>query len=169
MNFLWKVRILTLFLFIKFVYLWSRRASWSLVIFTTSWGFLGLLGLGSTQLTGLEDWSGSELDVLFRADSNQETWNVHELFTNSNVSLSDENSSVMNGVSELSLGNESLKSSLHDLGEWETQYVIELSFVFLEHSKSNHSSDKSITYNLIINIFNISERTFENSSWIFLL
>lgn len=107
--------------------------------------------------------------MLLGAHSYQETWDVHELLANSDVSLSDENSSVMHGVSELSLGDKGLKSSLHDLGEGKTQDVIELSFILLEHSESNHSSDKSITYNKIINIFNISVRTLEHSSRIFLI
>lgn len=89
--------------------------------------------------------------MLFRANSNEIRWNVNELLSNSDVSLSDENSSVVNRVGELSLGNECLKSSLHDLGKGKTQDVIELSFVFLEYSESNHSSDKGITYNKIIN------------------
>ena len=48
------------------------------------------------------------------------------------MSLSDENSSVMNRVSELSLDDNGLKSSLHELGDGKSQDVIELSFVFLE-------------------------------------
>lgn len=91
------------------------------------------------------------MDVLFRADSNKVRWNVDKLLSNSDVSLSDKNSSVMDGVSELSLGDKGLKSSLHDLGKGKTQDIIELSFVLLEYSKSNHSSDKGITYNKIIN------------------
>ena len=52
----------------------------------------------------------------------------------------------MDGVGELSLGDDGLKSSLHHLVEGETEHVIELSLVLLEETKSNHSSDKGITY-----------------------
>lgn len=119
----------------------------SFVISSSITALLCLLGLGSTELTGLEDGGGGELDVLLRADSDQVTGNVDELLSNSDVSLSDQDSSVMDGVSKLSLGDEGLESSLHDLGKGKTQDVIELSFVLLQDSESDHSSDKSITYN----------------------
>lgn len=84
--------------------------------------------------------------MLLRADSNKIAGNVHELLSNGDVSLSDENTSVVNRVGELSLGNDSLKSSLHHLVEGETQDVIELSLILLQETESNHSSDEGITY-----------------------
>jgi len=104
------------------------------------------LPLGSAILASLEDRCGSNLDVLFRANSHKVAWNVNELLSNGDVALSDENSGVMDRVSELSLCDDGLKSSLHHLGEGETQDVIELSLVILEKTESNHSSDKGITY-----------------------
>ena len=106
---------------------------------------LCLLSLGSAELAGFEGGGGSVLNVLLRADSDHITWDSYELLANSNVSLSDQNSSVMHGVSELSLGNESLKSSFHELGKSQTQYVIQLSFGLLQKAESDHSSDKGIT------------------------
>ena len=84
--------------------------------------------------------------MLFRAHSHKVGRDVHELFANSDVSLSDENSGMVHRVSELSLGNESLKSSFHHLVSGQTQDVIEFSLGFLQESNSYHSSDKSITY-----------------------
>jgi hypothetical protein len=107
---------------------------------------LCLLSLGSAELAGFEGGGGSVLNVLLRADSDHITGNSYELLANSNVSLSDQNSSVMHGVSELSLGNESLESSFHELGKSQTQYVIQLSLGLLQKAESDHSSDKGITY-----------------------
>lgn len=75
-----------------------------------------LLCLGSAELASLEDGGGGELNVLLRAHSDQEAGNVDELLADSDVSLSDEDSSVVDRVGELSLGDEGLESSLHDLG-----------------------------------------------------
>ena len=63
----------------------------------------------------------------------------------------------MHGVGELALEHEGLKSSLHHLGHGQSQDVIQLSFGFLEKSKSYHSSDKCITYQefIIDSILNI--------------
>ena len=84
--------------------------------------------------------------MLLRANSDHVTGNGNELFAYSNVSLSYQNSCVMHGVSELSFSNESLESSFHELGKSETQYVIQFSLGLLQKAKSNHSSDKGITY-----------------------
>lgn len=83
--------------------------------------------------------------MLLRAHSDQEAGNVDELLADGDVSLSDEDSGVVDRVGELSLGDEGLESSLHDLGQGKTQDVIELSLVLLQHSESDHSSDKGIT------------------------
>lgn len=109
-------------------------------------GSSSLLGLSSAELSSLEDRGRGELNVLFRADSNEVAGNVNELFADGNVSLSDQYSSVMDRVAELSLGNDGLESSLKHLVNGETEHVIELSLIFLEETESNHSSDKSITY-----------------------
>ena len=66
--------------------------------------------------------------MLFRADSYHEAGNSHELFSDCDVSLSDQYSSVMDSAGQLSLGNKGLKSSFHELGKSETQYVIEFLF-----------------------------------------
>ena len=84
--------------------------------------------------------------MLLRADSNHEAGDGYKLFANSDVSLSNEDSSVMNGASNLPLGNEGLKSSLHELGKGKSQDVIEFSFSLFKETKSYHSSDKCITY-----------------------
>ena len=84
--------------------------------------------------------------MLLRADSHEVARNVNELLADGDVSLSDEDAGVMDGVGELSLGNDGLKTSLHHLGKGETEHVIELSLIFLEETESNHSSDKGITY-----------------------
>lgn len=86
------------------------------------------------------------MNVLLRADSNEVAGNVDELLADGDVSLSDEDTGVMDGVGELPLGNDSLETSLHHLSEGQTEDVIELSLVLLEETESNHSSDKGITY-----------------------
>jgi len=85
-------------------------------------------------------------------DANEEGWDVDHLLANSDVSLGDEDASVMDGGGELSLLDQSLKSSLKELGGGQTENVIELALVILQKSKSNHSSDEGLT--------------FEDSSWV---
>jgi len=68
------------------------------------------------------------------------------------MSLSDEDTGVMNRLGELSLLDEGLKSSLKELGGGQTEDIIELALVVLQKTKSNHTSDEGLT--------------FEKSSWI---
>lgn len=110
---------------------------------------LCLLLLGSSHLTSFNDWSWSILNMLFRAHTYQEAWNSDQLFSNSNVLLSDHDSSMMDWVSELSLEDDSLESSLHQLWECHTQDVIELLFILLEETETHHTTDQCITYNII--------------------
>ena len=93
---------------------------------------LGLLSLSSSLFTSFVDWGSCELDVLFRRNSNQVTGNVDKLLAYCDVSLSDQNSGVMNWVGNLSLEDQGLESSLQHLGEGKTQDVIQLSFRFFE-------------------------------------
>jgi hypothetical protein len=111
--------------------------------------------LHSSHGTGLIDGSWGHLNMLFRGDSDHERWNVNHLLTNSDVSLSDQNSGMMDGVSEFLLSDEGLESSFHELVEGKTENIIKLSFVLLEETKSDHSSKEGIT--------------FEKSSWISLV
>ena len=104
------------------------------------------LFLHSSHGTGLVDGSWGHLDVLLRGDSDHEGRNVNHLFTNSDVSLSDKDSSVMDGVSKFLLGDEGLESSFHELVEGKSENVIELSLVLLEKTESDHSSKKSVTF-----------------------
>ena len=92
----------------------------------------GLLSLDSTEFTGLVNWGWCELDVLLRGNSNHEGWNVHELLSDGNVSLSDEDTGVMEWFGVVPHSDLCLQSSLHELGEGQTKYVIELSLIFLE-------------------------------------
>ena len=83
--------------------------------------------------------------MLLRAHSHEVAGNVNELLANGDVSLSDEDTGVVDRVSKLSLGNDGLEASLHHLGEGKTKHVIELSLVLLEETKSDHASDDGLT------------------------
>jgi len=83
--------------------------------------------------------------VLLGGDTDHEGWLVNHLLSNCNVSLADKNAGVVDGGSELSLGNEGLKSSLHELSKGQTKDIIELSFRLLQQAKSNHTAEERIT------------------------
>ncbi len=64
------------------------------------------------------------------------------------MSLTNENTGVVNGVSHLALSNEGLEATFHELVDSQTEHVIELFFGLFEETKSDHTTDKGIAYNL---------------------
>lgn len=68
------------------------------------------------------------------------------MLTNSDVSLTDNNSCVMDRLSETLLLDNSLESSFQELVKSKSKNVIEFLLTFLEETKLNDSSDKGITF-----------------------
>ena len=83
--------------------------------------------------------------MLLGGDSDHEGWNINDLLSNGDVSLSDKDSGVMDAGSELSLGDKGLESSFHELVNGKTENVIELSLVLLQQTELDNSSNESVT------------------------
>ena len=105
----------------------------------------GLLSLGSSELAGSLARGGGKSDELLGGSSHEERRDSDELLADGDVSLSDEDTGLMDGSGEVSLDNEGLETSFHELVDGQTEDVIELSLVLVEETKSDHSLDKGIT------------------------
>ena len=66
------------------------------------------------------------------------------MLSNGDVSLADEDTGVVDAVSDLSLHNESLESAFHELANGQTEDIIELSLSVLEETEADHAADKSL-------------------------
>ena len=86
--------------------------------------------------------------MLLAGEPHHEGGDVNELFSNSNMSLSDHDSGVMHGGGQLSLGDQGLESSLHELVDGESENVIELSLVLLEEAELDYSADDGVSFEL---------------------
>ena len=84
--------------------------------------------------------------MLLLADTDEEGWDVDHLSSDGDVSLSDENAGVVNGLGELSLLDLGLETSLKELGGGQTEHIIELSLGVLKESEAHHTSDEGLTY-----------------------
>ena len=132
----------------------------SIVLFAV----LGLLSLHSTWKVGLEAGRWSVLDVLLGCEFDHERWDIDHLLANSDVSLSDHDSSVMDTLGELvSLGNDGLESSEHELINGKTKDVIEGLLVFLHETELDDSSDEGITFELSSWVVLIKSHEFSSS------
>jgi len=105
----------------------------------------GSLSLHAAWLASLVHGGGGEADMLLRRSSHHEGWDVDHLLANSDVSLSDKHASVMDRLGELALNDESLKTTLHELGNGESQDVIKFAFGFLEETESDHTGDEGVS------------------------
>ena len=100
----------------------------------------------ATEFTSLDAGGGGELDVLLGRDTDHEGRDVDHLLTDSDVLLSDEDASVVHGVGDLSLHDEGLETTFHELGNGETKDVIELSLRLLEETETDHAGEEGLTF-----------------------
>lgn len=121
--------------------------SYSFVISISSLDSLGVLSLGSSGSGTTEGRGGGEVDLLFSVNSDHEGGNVDHLLADSHVSVSDQDSGVMDGSgTEVVSQDDGLESSFQELGGGKTQDVIELVFRFGEETESEASSHKGSTF-----------------------
>ena len=84
--------------------------------------------------------------MLLGADTDHEGRNVNGLSSDGDVLLEDEDASLMDGGSEVTLLDERLQSSLQVLGGGQTEDIIELALIVLQESKTDHSADEGLTF-----------------------
>jgi len=84
--------------------------------------------------------------VLLGGDTDHEGGDVDHLFADGDVLLADQDTGVMNGVSALSLEDEGLETTFHELSNGQTKDVIELSLGILEETKADHTAEEGLTF-----------------------
>lgn len=62
------------------------------------------------------------------------------------MSLSDEDSSMMDALGKTQFEDLCLQSSLQEVFQFQTQHVIEFHFAFIQHTNSDKTSQQSITW-----------------------
>jgi len=120
-------------------------------------GRLGLLLLSllSSGSATTEGGVQSEIDVLLRVSADEERGNVDDLLSDSDVSLSDQNTSVVDRLGVTELEDDGLETSLHEVLNLEGEDKIELVLVLGEDTvtvKSSHQSaslEKSLGVGLV--------------------
>lgn len=70
-----------------------------------------------------------------------------------NVTLSDQNTSMMDTLRQPKLVDTSLKSSLQEVLDLKGQHVIELHAGFIKHADTNETSDEGIAFKESLGVF----------------
>lgn len=87
----------------------------------------------------------SEVDVLLGVEADNERWNIDDLLANANVSLADEDTSVVNRLGKAKLVDASLKTALQEILHLKGQNVIELHAGLVEDTDANETANQSVT------------------------
>lgn len=122
-----------------------RAKSLLLVLLSTLSVLVLVSSLHSTRSATAVRRVRSEVNVLLRVQSHHEGWDVDNLLTNSNVSLGDQDSSVVDRSGKTELENLGLQSSLQEVLWSQGQDVIQLHLVLWQDTDSHQSSDQGVT------------------------
>lgn len=106
---------------------------------------LRLLATDTTWAATTEWRVQSEVDVLLGVEADNERWNIDNLLADADVSLADEDTSVVNGLSKAKLVDASLKTALQEIFHLKGQNVIELHAGLVEDTDANETANQSIT------------------------
>merc|ERR1719356_341230 len=103
---------------------------------------LALLGVSPLDATGsaATEWRlKAEVDVLLRVKSHNEAGHIHNLLSDSDVTLSDEDTSMMDRLSKSKLEHLGLKTTLQEVLDLETEHVI-------KHTNTYKTTEKCVTF-----------------------
>jgi len=122
---------------------WSRFLVFVLVVF---FALLGVHSLDSARGSAAVRGFKAEVDVLLRVETHDERGDVDELLAHADVTLADEDASVMNRLGQTKLEDLSLETALEEVFDAKTQNVIELHFGFVQYSDTHQTTQQGVTF-----------------------
>ncbi len=109
-------------------------------------GSLGLLSSDTTRAATPEGRGQGEVNVLLGVQTDDERWDVDNLLADTDVALADEDTGVVDRLSETKLVDASLKATLHEVFDLEGQDVIELHAGLVEHTDTHKTANEGIAF-----------------------
>jgi hypothetical protein len=109
-------------------------------------GCLGLLSANTTWAATSEWRAKGEVDVLLGIETNNERWDVDDLLSDTDVSLADQNTSVVDGFGKTKLVDTSLKTTLQEILDLQGQDVIELHAGLIKDTDTNETANEGISF-----------------------
>lgn len=82
--------------------------------------------------------------MLLTVQSNDETWHVDDLLSNTNMTLFDEDTGVVDGFGETELVDTGLQAAFKEIFDFEGEHVIELHAGFVEHTDTDKTANEGI-------------------------
>jgi len=133
-------------------------------IIATICSSLSLLPLDTARATTTE-WGGeSEVNVLLRVKSNHVRWHVDDLPANTDVTLLDQHTSVVNGLGKTELTNASLQAAFQKVFNLQSQDVIELHAGFIKNANTDKTANQGIAFEEALGILFVKGEKFTSST-----
>jgi hypothetical protein len=130
---------------------------------TTS-GSGSVLSLNTAGAATTVGRSGSKVNVLLGVKTDGERRNVDNLLTNTDVSLLDENTGVVNRLGKTKLEDLGLESSLQEVLNTESKNVIELHLVLGKNTNADETSNQGVTLEKTLGILLITGQKITSST-----
>mmetsp|Transcript_24383 Transcript_24383/g.29553 ORF Transcript_24383/g.29553 Transcript_24383/m.29553 type:complete len:241 (+) Transcript_24383:78-800(+) len=103
------------------------------------------LALHAARAATTEGTLEGEVDVLLALQTDQEAGHVDNLLADANVSLLDEHTGVVDGLSQTQLEDLGLQTALQEVGSGQCQHVIQLILGLIQKTVTGHAAHDSIT------------------------
>ena len=84
--------------------------------------------------------------MLLGIETNDKGWDVNNLLANSDVSLADKNTGVVDGLGETELVDTGLQTTLQEILNLQGQHVIELHAGFVENANTDETANEGVTF-----------------------
>jgi len=103
------------------------------------------LALNATRAASTIGRGKRKVNVLLRVETDDERWDVDNLFANTNVPLPDQNTSMVNALGQSALEHLSLQPSLQEIFDLEGEHVIETHAGLVEHTNTHETANEGVT------------------------
>ena len=107
---------------------------------------LGLLPANTARATTAEGRRHGEVDMLLGVEADDEGRHINDLLADADVTLTDQDTSVVNRLGEAELIDASLEAALQEILELQGQHVIELHARLVEDTDTHETANEGIAF-----------------------
>jgi hypothetical protein len=112
----------------------------------TTGGGSGLLAANTAGAAATEGRGKGEVDVLLGVEADHERGDVDDLLADTDVTLLDQDTGVVDGLGEAELVHAGLETALQEVLDLEGQDVIELHAGLIEHTDAHETANEGIAF-----------------------
>lgn len=117
-----------------------------LTIVTATLSGLGLLSADTARTATTEGRGQGEVNVLLGVQTDDEGRHVDDLLANTDVTLADQDTGVVDGLGETELVDAGLETTLQEILDLQGQHVIELHAALVKDTDTNETTNQGVAF-----------------------